>query len=96
MHREIEAMVVLKNIDGEVIKEYPELNTLAGADLSYEDLDFVDFSGMDLTDTDFHGASLRWTHFDGAITDGANFTDTCYEKVVSYGGGGHHEHYRGY
>ena len=96
MQREIEAMVVLKNIDGNLLREFPELDTLAGADLSYEDLDFVDFSGMDLTDTDFHGASLRWTHFDGAITDGANFTDTCYEKVVSYGGGGHHEHYRGY
>ena len=94
-------MVVIRNTyDGGIIKEFPELDTLAGADLSYEDLMFADFRGMDLSGTDFHGAELYGAEFDDEVFDGGNFdapdfTDTYYEKVWK-GGSGHHLEFRGY
>ena len=89
-------MVVIKNIDGEVIREFPELDTLAGADLSYEDLMFADFRGMDLTDVSFHGANLFMARIDNAITDGADFSDTYLEPTRERGGGGTTDGIRGY
>lgn len=94
-------MVTIRNIDGEVIKVYENLDTLAGADLSFEDLSYADFRGMDLSNTCFEGAELNGAEFDDWVFDGANFdspdfTNTYYERVVSYGGGGHHSHFRGY
>jgi uncharacterized protein YjbI with pentapeptide repeats len=94
-------MVVLKNIDGEVIKVFEDLDTLAGADLSYEDLMFADFRDMDLSNTCFEGADLYGAEFDDWVFDAANldapdFTDTYYEIVRHRGGGGHHYGFRGY
>ena len=89
-------MVRIYDIDGNLIKEYPELETLAGADLSYEDLMFADLRNLDLTDTNFHGADLFMADIEGSITDGTDFSNTYFEKIVSYGGGGHHEYIRGY
>ncbi len=94
-------MVTLRNIDGEIIREFPELDTLAGADLSYEQLMFADFRGLDVSGTCFEGAELYGAEFDSDVLEGytpnpPDFTNTFYEKVVSYGGGGHHEHLRGY
>ena len=74
-------MVTVKNIDGEVLKVFEDLDTLAGADLSYEELPFADFSGMDLTDTDFTGADIFMACLDDATLDGTIFTDTYYEEV---------------
>lgn len=82
-------MVVLKNIYGEVVREFPELDTLAGADLSFQDLREVDFSGMELHDADFYHADLEGAIFDYADVQGANFSGTCYEYRRSYGGAGH-------
>lgn len=94
-------MIEIKNIYGEVIERFPELDSLVGADLSYHDLMFADFRGMDVSDVNFEGADLFGAEFDDWVFDGSNlnppdFTDTFYEKVVSYGGGGHHEHFRGW
>ena len=96
-------MVVIRNTyDGGIIKEFPELDTLAGADLSYEDLMFADFRGMDLSGTDFHGAELYGAEFDDDVFDmsfdAPNFTDTYYEIVDSGAGasGGNHSEFRGY
>lgn len=95
--KESKVMVTVKNIDGEVLKVFEDLDTLAGADLSYEELPFADFSGMDLTDTDFTGADIFMACLDDAILDGTIFTDTYYDVVMDYGGfGGHHKHIRGY
>ena len=96
-------MVVIKDIDGEVIREFPELDTLAGADLSYEDLMFADFRGMDLEGTRFEGADLRHAEFDDDVLSGfgmidpPDFTNTCYEKIrSSVGPGGRRAHFRGW
>lgn len=95
-------MVIIKNIDGEVIREFPELDTLAGADLSYEHLEFADFRGMDLADTNFEGADLYGAEFDEWVFDGANFnapsfTNTYYELKYRGSGGSHsHKEFRGY
>ena len=97
-------MVVIKDIDGKVLKEYPELDTLAGADLSYENLMFADFRGMDLEGTRFEGAELYGAEFDDDVLDGSgmldppDFTDTYYEIVDSGAGasGGNHSEFRGY
>lgn len=95
-------MVVIKNIFGEVIKEYPELDTLAGADLSFEELSYADFRGMDLSNTCFEHAELDGAEFDDWVFDGANFdapdfTNTYYELEYCGGGGSHsHKEFRGY
>lgn len=95
-------MVVIRNTyDGGIIKEFPELDTLAGADLSYEDLMFADFRGMDLSGTDFHGAELYGAEFDDEVFDSCNleppdFTNTYYEMVSIRGGGGYRRGFRGY
>lgn len=95
-------MVRIYDIYGELIKEYPELDTLVGADLSYEDLEFADFRGMDLDNTDFHGASLYGAEFDSWVFDPANFDrpnfdDTYYEWIESsVGSGGSSAHFRGW
>ena len=80
-------MVVLKNIYGEVVREFPELDTLAGADLSFQDLRDVDFSGMELHDADFYHADLEGAIFDYADVQGANFAGTCCEYHCSVGSG---------
>ena len=85
-------MVVLKNIDGEVLKVFEELDTLAGADLSYGEFMFADFRGMDLSDTDFTGSELYGAEFDEEVFDDSlsnlpNFTDTYFEKVPKSVGG---------
>ena len=79
-------MVIIKDINGEVIREFPELETLAGADLSYEDLMFADFRGYDLSGTNFEGADLYGAEFDdeilnGTLSDPPDFTNTCYQRV---------------
>ena len=79
-------MVTIFDIDGNVLREFPELDTLAGADLSCMDLMFADFSGMDLTDTNFWGADLYGACFDDAILDGTNFANTYYEIQPRRGG----------
>lgn len=84
-------MVVIKNIFGEVIKEYPELDTLAGADLSFQDFRNADFRGMDLTGTDFNGADLECADFEDAIVDGADFYGTCCEYHSSFASGAFRE-----
>jgi len=94
-------MVVLKNIDGEVIKVFEDLDSLAGADLSYGFFPSADFRGMDLRGTNFEGAELYNAEFDDWVFDAANldapdFTDTYYEIVRHRGGGGHHYGFRGY
>ena len=95
-------MVVIKNIFGEVIKEYPELDTLAGADLSFEELSYADFRGMDLSNTCFEHAELEGAEFDDWVFDGANFdapdfTNTYYELQHRGGGASHsHKELRGY
>ena len=84
-------MVVLKNIYGEVIREFPELDTLAGADLSSMELYAADFRGMDLTGTDFSHSELDDADFEDAIVDGADFNGTCYEYHCSVGSGAFRE-----
>ena len=84
-------MVVLKDINGEVLKVFENLDTLAGADLSYEDLMFADFRGMDLSETDFTGADLHGAEFDDEVFNQSlsnlpNFTKTCFELVQRGGG----------
>lgn len=80
-------MVVLKNIYGEVVREFPELDTLAGADLSFQDLREVDFSGMELHDADLYYADLEGAIFDYADVQGANFAGTCCEYHCAVGSG---------
>lgn len=89
-------MVKIYNIDGDLIKAYPELDSLVGADLSYEDLMFADLRDLDLTDADFHGANLFMADIDGAITDGTDFSDTYLEPTRERGGGGTTDGIRGY
>lgn len=90
-------MVVLKDIFGKTLREFIDIDTLSGADLSYMDLEYADFRDMDLTDTDFHGSSLKEACFDDAVLDGADFTDTCYEpKRSRVGAGGGSGGVRGY
>ena len=94
-------MVVIKNIDGEVIREFPELDTLAGADLSYGFFPSADFRGTDRRGTNFEGAELMYAEFDDDVLDGTmldppDFTDTCYEWIESsVGSGGRSGHFRG-
>ena len=95
-------MVRIYDIDGNLIKEYPELETLAGADLSFEELSYADFRGMDLSNTCFEHAELDGAEFDDWVFDGANFdapdfTNTYYELKYRGGGGSHsHKEFRGY
>ena len=93
-------MVILMTTYGEVLKVFEDLDTLAGADLSYQDLVCADFRGMDLSDTNFEGADLTGAEFDDdvfdMVFDAPNFTDTYYEIVSHRGGGGHHYGFRGY
>ena len=84
-------MVLLKNIYGEVIKEFPDLDTLAGADLSFMDLREADFSGMDLVCTDFSYADLEDAVFEDADLLCADFHGTCYEYHCSIGSGAFRE-----
>ena len=53
-------MVTIYDIDGNLIKEFPELETLVWADLSYEDLRYADFREMDLTGADFSGTCFEY------------------------------------
>lgn len=85
-------MVVLKNTNGEVLKVFEDLDTLAGADLSYGEFMFADFRGMDVSGTDFTGAELYGAEFDDDVFDESlydvpDFTDTYYEKVLKSAGG---------
>ena len=94
-------MIEIKNIYGEVIERFPELDSLVAANLSYHDLMFADFRGMDVSDVNFEGADLYGAEFDDWVLDGSNlnppnFTDTYYEVVMDHGGYGHHTHIRGY
>lgn len=89
-------MIEIKNIYGEVIERFPELDSLVGADLSFKHLMFADFSDMDLTNANFEFSELYGAVFDGAILDGVNFNHTYYEVVMDHGGYGHHTHIRGY
>lgn len=78
------------NDKNKIIKEFPELDTLAGADLSYQDLSFGDFRGMDVRNTDFHGADLDGAEFDEDVFeswrfDAPDFTDTCFEMIKGDG-----------
>lgn len=85
-------MVVIRNTyDGGIIKEFPDLDTLAGADLSYEDLRFADFRGMDLEGTSFEGAELDYAEFDDYVLDGymihpPDFTRTCFDETTRHSG----------
>lgn len=84
-------MVVLKDINGDILKVFDDLDTLAGADLSYSDFMFADFRGMDLSDTDFTGAELYGAEFDDDVFNQSlsclpNFKGTCYELVQRGGG----------
>lgn len=78
-------MVTLMTTYGEVLKVFEDLDTLAGADLSYQDLMCADFRGMDLSNTNFEGADLTGAEFDDnvfdMVIDAPNFTDTYYEEV---------------
>lgn len=96
-------MVTLMTTYGEVLKVFEDLDTLAGADLSYQDLVCADFRGMDLSNTNFEGADLTFAEFDDEVFDGSmldppDFTDTYYELVDSGAGasGGNHRKFRGY
>lgn len=66
-------MVIIRNIYGEVIKVYENLDTLAGADLSFEQLMFADFRDMDLSGTCFDGADLFGASFEGADISQTDF-----------------------
>ena len=86
---------------GEVLKVFKDLDTLAGADLSYQNLACADFRGMDVSGTDFTGSDLTMAEFDDDALDGSlpeppDFTDTYYEIVAHRGGGCHHYGFRGY
>lgn len=94
-------MVIIKDTNGEVIREFPELETLAGADLSYEDLMFADFRGCDLSGTNFEGADLHGAEFDdealdGTMSDPPNYTNTFFQKVSSFASGAANIHFRGF
>lgn len=95
-------MVTLMTTYGEVLKVFKDLDTLAGADLSYQNLACADFRGMDLSNTNFEGADLTGAEFDDDVFDmsfdAPNFTDTYYEIVDSGAGasGGNHSEFRGY
>jgi len=80
-------MVRIYDIYGDLLREFPDLDTLAGADLSFQDFRNADFRGMDLTGTDFNGADLECADFEDAIVDGADFYGTCceYRSTVASG-----------
>lgn len=89
-------MVTIYDIDGNVLREFPNLDTLAGADLSYENLMFADLRDMDLTNTIFHGANMFGAKIDNSIVDGTDFSDTCLEIVGTCGFGVPYSRRRGY
>ncbi len=89
-------MVRIYDIYGDLLKEYPDLDSLVGADLSYEDLPSADLRDMDLTDANFHMANLWGACIDGAIIDGTDFSDTYLEPTRERGGGGTTDGIRGY
>lgn len=84
-------MVRIYDIYGDLLREFPELDTLAGADLSFQDFRNADFRGMDLTGTDFNGADLENADFEDAIVDGADFYGTCCEYRSSFASGAFRE-----
>lgn len=85
-------MVILKDINGDVLRVFEDLDTLAGADLSYGEFMFADFRGMDLSGTDFTGAELYGAEFDDEVFNQSlsnlpDFTGTRFELVQRGGGG---------
>lgn len=84
-------MVRIYDIYGDLLREFPELDTLSGADLSFQDFRNADFRGMDLTGTDFNGADLENADFEDAIVDGADFYGTCCEYRSSFASGAFRE-----
>ena len=84
-------MVRIYDIYGDLLREFPDLDTLAGADLSFQDFRNADFRGMDLTGTDFNGADLENADFEDAIVDDADFYGTCCEYHSSFASGAFRE-----
>lgn len=86
-------MAMLKTIDGDNICEYQNVYdlefiiknrqiSLTRADLSYIDIEGVDFRGYNLENANFKGADASNCNFDGANMRNTDLTDACFDKSL--------------
>lgn len=59
-------MAQIKNFDGEILIDRPDLENFRGFNFSEMELQEAQFCGMDLTDADFSRCYLRDANFEGA------------------------------
>jgi len=62
----LQTMAQIKNIDGEILIDRPDLENFRGFNFSEMELPEAQFCGMDLTDADFSLCYLRDANFEGA------------------------------
>ena len=66
-------MAQIKNFDGEILIDRPDLENFRGFNFSEMELPEAQFCGMDLTDADFSQCYLRDANFEGADLTGCDF-----------------------